>query len=642
MERTNTDIYQDLDAAAAQAAQTGRASGTGDIYADLPPAGFAPPPPPSPPQTWGGAVTDAARVAASNVPLWDRARALPDVATGKPYNQAVNEQVAETEAARKRLGPFFASSADVVGGGALGTGLVKSGLTFMGREVAAPLLRRIGIGAVEGGIYGGVHGANATYTGNLPDYMRNAGWGTLFGAGVGGALPAVGAGAAGAYKWGADKWSGIPTPVARAGRVDAEGLANLHKLGPDAMLPDAGPSMLGTAQAASQGVGENRSAIVNAIIERDKGTVARLQADREAALGPAPRLDKVEAAIEGRRQALVPQYDAATRGKPVDPAAADKLIADLTDLELRHRYDLSDLKKMLYLPGSNIPDLSAGSALNARHRVSSMIDKALPDVGEKDKYAASVLKQAKDLINNHVTTAIPEVAALDARFAKMAGERKALERGQEVLDKGKNAIHPAVLGDEIVSNAANNPAANLRLRQGTHADLERRLGTNPNDLSELKNTIGTAEDYNAQKMRMVFSDAEAQAIEDSVARENVFKNTNNQVVGGSKTGQMGAARADSDLGPPPLPARTVLGTIEQAGRWGLDKMRQASVQQQRDAVARVLAMRDPAAVLEMRDRLLQHNATVGPRAAAVDKYTRGFGQGAMSSVLSPIYVEEQP
>jgi hypothetical protein len=40
-------------------------------------------------------------------------------------------------------------------------------------------------------------------------------------------------------------------------------------------------------------------------------------------------------------------------------------------------------------------------------------------------------------------------------------------------------------------------------------------------------------------------------------------------------------------------------------------------------------------MLEERNRLMQHNATVIPRSALVDKYTRAAGQGALGAVLDP-------
>ena len=86
---------------------TGSAAGPASIDAAPNPSPWQEEVPPSWGQRIGQGLTDAARVAASNVPLWDRARALPDVIAGKPYSQAVNEQVAETQAARDRLGPFW-------------------------------------------------------------------------------------------------------------------------------------------------------------------------------------------------------------------------------------------------------------------------------------------------------------------------------------------------------------------------------------------------------------------------------------------------------------------------------------------------------------------------------------------------------
>jgi hypothetical protein len=643
------NVFEDLDAreAAAKAAASGQ--GSGDVFSGLPPAGFGSTPPPKE-QTWrewldsdslSKGAGDFARAASSAATfgMWDRARALPDVVSGeKTYDKAVNDEVAKTNASRKALGPFLSSSADIAGGGATGYGLAKSGVTFLGREVAQPLLRRIGIGAVEGGLYGGAEAAGRTYTGNVPDYVRNAGWGTLFGMGVGGTLPAAGGAASATYRKLADYWSGIPAPVARAGRADAAGLADLHNLGPDAMLPDAGPSMQATAQAAVQGTGGNRSAIVNALTERDKGTVPRLQADVDAAIGPTPRISKIEAGIDAERKRInAEEYAPALAGRVIEPAHANQLIADLNHLGTSRRVDLGELNQHLTLPGTNLPDLSPQSLLNARHRVDSMITSAESAL-TPDKYRASVLQDARRLIDNQLQVSVPGIKAIDAKHAANTAEQTALDRGKDVLKKGDEAIVPADLIDELMGNTGR---VNTRLSQGVRADIDRRVGTQANDLATLKSVLGTEEDYNSQKMKAVFGDQPAADVAASVDRNAKYRETYDRVARGSDTAQRNAAREDAQLAPSKLSQSSLFGTLMKPVEWTLDALRGTGAQQQRDTIAQWMAMRDPAQVLAARDRLLSHNAVVEPRSAAVDKYTRAVGQGALGSVLSPILVDEE-
>jgi len=599
------------------------------------------------PRTWGDTLNSATRgvddflrraSSAATYGLWDRARALPDVVAGKPYGQAVNEEVAKTGAASERLGPFMSSTADVTGGLASGYGLAKSGLTFMNQAVAQPLLKRMGIGAVEAGLHGAAQAAGHTYSENLPDYIKNAGWGATGGAVLGAGLPAVGAGAQKIYNAVSDRFSGIPVPILKAGATDATGLGTLGRLGPDAMLPDAGPSMLATAQAAAQGVGPNRSLLIDAVRARNAETVPRLQADRQAALGPAPRVSQVEAAIDADRQAInANDYAPALRGRAMTPQGANQVMTALDNLGQSSRVPLGEVRNALTLPGTqNLPDLSPNTWLQARQNVDSMIAVANR---AGDRYRVGVLNQARDLIDNELAANVPGIKAADAKFAANRAELEALSTGQTLLDKGKNAVHPDDLRDVL---AAAPPVVGIRLRQGAHADLERRLGTQANDLTELERTIGTPQDWNAQKLAAVFGPRAARAITDSVERNRIFRDTHQEIAGGPNTAQKIAAGEDLKVKPmTAFGGQTLYGDVKRGAMSVVDAVRQASAEQRRDAIARVMALRDPAEVAAMRDRILQQNATTARVGPLVNRNARAVTQGGVTAALPPLIVDEE-
>jgi hypothetical protein len=594
------------------------------------------------PKGWGEWLTsgagNVARVAASNIPLWDRARALPDVISGKKtYDQAVNDEAAITAASRRELGPFMASTSDIAGGVGTGLGAARAGLTTIGRNIAAPLWQRIATSAAEAGLWGGIQAANQTYSGNLPDYITNAGKGAGAGMVLGAALPAAGAGLGKLYNTVSDRFSGIPVPVLRAGAADTAGLQNLNRLGPDAMLADAGPSMQATAQAAVQGMGDNRTRIVNAMLARDRETVPRLQADREAAIGPAPRVSQVENAIDRDRQAInANDYAPVLQGRSIHPQGANTVMTALDSLGQSTRVPMNEVRNALTLPGTqNLPDLSPQTWLQARQNVDSMIAVANR---AGDRYRVGVLGQARDLIDNELAANVPGIKAADAKFAGNRAELEALQTGQTLLDKGKNAVHPDDLRDVL---RVAPPVVGIRLRQGAHADLERKLGTQANDLTELERTIGTPQDWNAQKLRTVFGDQPAQAISDSVARNRQFRETQQKVTQGSDTAQRLAAREDTKLSPTKLGSRTLFGTVLEAGGKAIDAVRDVSQQQMRDRIARLMALRDPAEVAAARDAILAQNANTARRGPLVSKYSRAGIQGGFGSVLSPIIVDEE-
>jgi hypothetical protein len=595
--------------------------------------------------TWGQAIGQGAddflRRAASAIPLYDRIRAIPDIVSGTPYSEAVNKQAEATDAASQRLGPFMSSTADIAGGAGMGYGLVKGGLSTIGRGIAdatQPLWKRLFVSGAEAGLHGAIQGASHTYSENLPDYVKNATVGGAFGAALGAGLPAVGAGAQALYKNVSDRFSGIPAPVLKAGAVDAQGLGQLGKLGPDAMLADAGPSMLATAQGAAQGVGENRSLLIQAVQDRNKGTVPRLQADLNTALGPAPRVSQIEGGIDNARKAInANDYAPVLQGTAMHPQSADTVMAALDALGKSSRIPMDDVRNALILPGTrNLPDLSPQTWLQARQNIDSMITVANR---AGDRYRVGVLQQARDMVDNELAANVPGIKMADAKFANNRAELEGLNTGQTLLDKGKNATHPDDLRD-LMTVAP--PMVNIRLRQGAHADLERRLGTEANDLSQLKRTVGTPEDWNSQKITDLFGPQAKRRLDTAVDRETVFKKTHDEVAGGPNTAQKIAAGEDMNIKP--------ITNITSGGLWSdvkkvavgaVNKVREASAEQQRDAIARVMALRDPAEVARLRDAILQQNVTTATRGPLVNQATRGIVQGGVNAALPPLYINPE-
>ena len=142
---------------------------------------------------------------------------------------------------------------------------------------------------------------------NPMDYLANAGKGAKWGFGFGAALPAAGSLAKGAYDAGSALFApvieGLGRPASAlmrlAAKADGASAESLSKLGPDAMLPDTGPSMLGLAQGAATGVGPGLSALVKALEARNAATSQRLGETLDQHLGPTPVPSQVDAQIAG-------------------------------------------------------------------------------------------------------------------------------------------------------------------------------------------------------------------------------------------------------------------------------------------------------------------------------------------------------
>jgi hypothetical protein len=145
----------------------------------------------------GQTVDDAVRAAANTITFGGADRLAGYMNSGGPqtlsglitgqkpltYDQAVNAEVAKSDAARARS-PYASTAGDVAGAVALpGFGAEALAAKF-GRGV----LGRVGAYGTTGAGVGALQGAGNTYTGNLPDYISNAAMGGVLGGAVGGTL----------------------------------------------------------------------------------------------------------------------------------------------------------------------------------------------------------------------------------------------------------------------------------------------------------------------------------------------------------------------------------------------------------------------------------------------------------------------
>jgi hypothetical protein len=243
-----------------------------------------------------------------------------------------NEQAKTSEFHQEN--PVAATGANLVGGAAVPLGVI--GKIPQGLSLGARTL----YGMLGGGAIGGLQGA-----GNSPDWTdlkqtgKDAAIGTGTGAIIGGALPATSAvigkgynAVANALRGGADDMS-RPASKILVDALKADGpaavQAKVSELGPDAMLADAGPALLGKAQGASLNSDEGRSVLANALTARNEGTNARISGDVNKALGPAEDPQTVTNAIKARRS----EVDSVAYPKALDNAPEVKTGNMLTQLD---------------------------------------------------------------------------------------------------------------------------------------------------------------------------------------------------------------------------------------------------------------------------------------------------------------------
>lgn len=594
----------------------------------------------------GSAVDKAVRLAANGATfgLADKFAGGMDALTGRApsYDAGVKAQRAETEAIRQAA-PGPAAVAEAVGGLGSGIGLVKNGISLATRAGPRLLPRIMGYGA-EGAAYGAAHGAGNTYSDKVGDYIdavkNSGGLGLVTGAG----LPVVGAGAGAAYRAGSAFLGprveglsrGASSLLRTAAQADEAGLRALPGMGPDAMLVDAGPAMLGLGQGAVTGTGPGRSDLVNALAGRDRNTGARLAQALDENLGPVPRLSRVEANLSGDRAYVGQDYQPLLQAAgPVDTRG---LAGQLDALAINERGGAQraarQVREMLNDPvATRELDRNPAALLNTREAIDGLI------ATEVDPNTIRVLTQARQAVDGELTRAVPGIKAVDAQIAESHRQSAALQRGGQIFDTGKTATRPADLVDEVTASALPQgemigpSAAPLRIRQGAREEVDRIVGTNVNDLNALERKLGTPQDWNAQKMATVFGDEPTARVAEALMNNRAFRDSYQKIVQNSQTAQRSASAAamEGGSGGNVPHDTTVTGLGLRAVNMVAKAISGASNASTKDEIGRLLASQGPA-VERIARELLQSAQTAASNSRALSS---ALGSQRWIGVLAP-------
>lgn len=568
--------------------------------------------------------------------LADKAAGAVDALTGAApsYDEGVKAQRARTEAFREKS-PIQSTAAEVIGGLAGGGGLVKSGATLAGRVGPGILPRTIGY-ALEGGAYGAAHGAGNTYSNDIRDYIGNATSGAMtgapVGAGMGAAAPIVGATGRALYKSGSAFFGprvegmgrGASSLLKGAAMSDAPGLSTINQLGPAAMLPDAGPAMLGLAQGAGTGTGPGRSALMNTLKTRDTGTAQRLAQTLNREIGPSPMPSRVEAGLSGDRAYVAQEYEPLMQqARAVNTAPlALRLEGEIGNLRGPAQQAVRQVREMLDIPGNRgTLDPHPRALLSTRQAIDGMM------ATEADPQVIQHLTRARQAVDAELARAVPGIKETDARIAELSRQSEGLQRGSQVLDSGKTATRPQELALELRS--ANEPqgqmtgpsAAGYRMRQGARAEVDRLVGTNVHDLPTLERTFQTPQDWNYQKLATMFGEPQRDSIATVIAANRKFRDTYQKVVENSQTAQrLEAAKAMEGTEGGNIPRDVTMTGMGLGGaNWLAKTLTGMSNESTRDQVGRFLANANPSDVQRLAQILLSSAQSTNANANAAGR-----------------------
>jgi hypothetical protein len=529
-----------------------------------------------------------------------------DALTGQAgsYDEGVKAQRAQTEQIRQQQ-PGLATAGELAGGLAGGIGLMRSGATLAGRVGPNLLPRAIGYGA-EGAAYGAAHGAGNTYSDNLKDYVDNAKKHGTLGGMIGAGLPVAGTLASGAYRLGSaflgprveGVGRGASSMMRTAAMADEQGLRNLSSMGPEAMLVDAGPAMKGLGQGAATGTGDGRSQLVNALMNRDRGTGQRLQQTLDTELGPAPNPNRIEAGLNADRAFVGQDYGPALQNaRAVDTTQlANAMEAAAVNLRGPAQRVAREIRNMLDVTGNpGVLDPHPGVLHNTRQAIDGML------ATETNPQAVRVLTMARQAVDGELARAVPGVKNIDAAFEELSRQSEGLQRGSRIFDTGKTAIRPQELAEDLTQAAqpkgvGTGPSAEpMRVRQGARAEIDRMVGTNVNDLTALERKIATPQDWNYQKMETIFGSGPTGRLAQALMNNRTFRQSYQDIVQNSQTAQRAkAASAMEGASGGNIPQDTTLTGLGLRGVQLVAKaLSGASSATTKDEIGRVLASQGP-------------------------------------------------
>lgn len=549
-------------------------------------------------QNVGGAALDSAVRVSRGVPFADRgAAALRSQFTGNSYA----DELAGLRGAADRdkaAHPWAATTGDLVGGSLVPFGMlgnVVKGATLGGKVIA---------GGLTGAGYGAASGLSGTADlTNYGDAASNTGKGALAGLVIGGGVPVVGAGLGAGYRAAAPFFA---KPVDGASRTTTGLLANalsehssdaLDRLGPQAILADASPSLTGYAQGIAAKPGPSADALAAVLLERQQGQAGRLATDLDANLGPAISRGEINAGMDARQAATNPMYETALGSAPsveITPASQALENAMLT-AKGRNVGRLNAVQEDLQAPyrvhGRVVPESDPRALQQARFAMDEEIARTQGQAGSAASTATRDLSTVRGALNDAMERQLPGYADANLAWGTAQRGRDAYEAGRTALNGGKTAIWP----EELASDFAARPLEGQALyRAGARADIANQVGTNRNDLAALGRTLGDDMDFNRAKMGTLFGEEPTQNVIDAVNREKVFTDTANRVTQGSRTAPMAtASRAIDDATAPadfvfPKSA-TIPGLIAHAGEAAVRKTAGAIAGQTNDNVRQEMA-----------------------------------------------------
>ena len=465
------------------------------------------------------------------------------IPTGMNYEEAVAAQREANRLAQAADPEAYATGETA---GMIGTGAASMAIPTIG---ASTLLGRIGVGALTGAVsasapsFLGAEGSPQHRLSQVPPMTP------VYGAALGGIAPVAGQIAGGVVRGAQNLGRSIPGYGSRASQVAAKGVgrtvaagediqAYLRGLGPEGMLADVpgGSQTQAMGLAAQQGTGG--TVVSQALKSRAAGSGGRIEDVVTDVAGDPSAAFRQRLALEAERTGtLGPAYEAATsyQGQLDVGDALGTIDSMLKNAVGGTAARLNYYKRQLSADGGQI---SAAKLHNLRSQLSDTVNAAAR------QGRGGVVASLKPLLNkiDGELDQVPNYTATRTGYGNVSEMERQIDFGRNALSPGRSTTSP----DELLQSfSALSSAQKDAYRTGAREYVAALMGTSRNAPAAAWSELMTG--FNDKKLRILFGDAEADRIMQTLRAEKTFSETSGRVNSGSMTTQRRIA--DEELGP---------------------------------------------------------------------------------------------
>ncbi|NTJ63542.1 hypothetical protein G6M50_38060 [Agrobacterium rhizogenes] len=471
--------------------------------------------------------------------LPDSFQKLPEENWSDRYQHALDIQNGQDQAFHQEH-PYVDTGLNVVGGVA-GTvpAMMKAPAAF--GVGSGPI---VGRSVIAGATGAGIGGTDAAIRSDLDP--RQIALGSAIGGAAGAVGPAIGKAIGAGIRYFTQPSDAISDLSGAARNYIGQELADpaklaayqeqLARLGPDATLADVSPEWMGVARGAASRPG-TRDAIVQTLLDRQAGANARLATDLDSSLGSAVIPSQVDQTLQASQQQIMPLYrEAFANAQPFNTQPiAQALQQDANQLRGPAQTAIARVRGMLNIAGGDQLSTDPRVMFETRQAIDGML------TGETDPKVIRALSEARQMIDDGLTQAVPGIKDADAAYAELARQREALQQGRPILNNQATALRPQEVQDMLQQGALPQgqqigpSGVPTRMQQGVRAEIDRAAGTNAIDTTALRNIVRGEGDWNREKLGMLFGQDNADQALNAIDRETTFGQTANRVTAGSDT-----------------------------------------------------------------------------------------------------------